>query len=195
MSLRRIAVFCGSNTGVDPVFRAAAESLGAEILARRMSLVYGGGNVGLMGIIADVVMAGGGEVIGVIPQALRDREVAHEGITRLEVVDDMHIRKQRMYELSDALIALPGGIGTFEELFESMTWIQLGLHAKPCGVVNVAGYYDPLLAQLDRATEQGFLRTAHRQLLISDADPGALLDRFADYQPPVVEKWISHSDT
>ncbi len=195
MSLRRIAVFCGSNPGVDPIFRAAAESLGAELLARQMSLVYGGGNVGLMGIIADVVMAGGGEVIGVIPQALRDREVAHEGITRLEVVADMHIRKQRMYELSDALIALPGGIGTFEELFESLTWIQLGLHAKPCGVLNIGGYYDPLLAQLDNATQQGFLRTAHRQILTSAADPRQLLDGFADYQAPDVEKWIHPSDT
>jgi len=193
-TFRHIAVFCGSNPGADPAFRQAAEALGAELLKRDLGLVYGGGNVGLMGILADVVMAGGGEVIGVIPRALRDREVAHEGVSRLEVVDTMHQRKARMYALSDALIALPGGIGTFEELFESLTWIQLGLHAKPCGVINACRYYDALLAQLDLAAEQGFLPPAHRALLIDDPDAGILLDRLAGSRPPAVAKWITRSD-
>lgn len=193
--LQSIAVFCGSNPGIDPAYARAAAGFGEELLRRGLSLVYGGGNVGLMGIIADTVMVGGGEVIGVIPRALRDREVAHEGVSRLEVVDNMHLRKQRMYALADALVALPGGIGTFEELLESLTWIQLGLHAKPCGVLNVGGYYDALLAQLDLAARQGFLPAAHRHLLIADDDPGRLIDRFADYRIPVVEKWIERADT
>lgn len=195
MSPRRLAVFCGSNPGIDRCFADGAVALGEELLRRQIGLVYGGGNVGLMGIIADTVMAGGGEVLGVIPKALRDREVAHEGITRLEVVDNMHVRKQRMYALADGLIALPGGIGTFEELLESLTWIQLGLHAKPCGVLNIDGYYDPLIGQLDVAAAQGFLHAAHRSLLIADRDPASLLDRFADYQVPKVEKWIGRADT
>ncbi|RMH16045.1 MAG: TIGR00730 family Rossman fold protein [Acidobacteria bacterium] len=193
--MRRVAVFCGSSPGRDGAYRAAAEALGKTLAERRLGLVYGGGDVGLMGILADAVMAAGGEVIGVIPQALKARELAHLGLTRLEVVDSMHSRKERMYQLADALIALPGGIGTFEELLESLTWIQLGLHAKPCGVLNVGGYYDPLLAQLERAVAHGFLRPEHRGLLIAERDPVVLLERFADYRPPQIRKWIDEGET
>lgn len=192
--LERICVFCGSNPGRNPAYAEAARQLGARLVEQGVGLVYGGGNVGLMGILADTVLAGGGEVIGVIPQALVDREVAHRGVTELEVVDSMHTRKRRMYGLADALVALPGGVGTFEELLEAITWIQLGLHAKPAGVINVQGYYDPLLTLFDRAQEQGFLHPVHRNLLMAAPDPGSLLERFAAFQPPVVEKWLSRDD-
>lgn len=193
--IESLAVFCGSNPGRNPAFEQAAVALGETMVRRGIRLIYGGGNVGLMGVIADSVMAGGGEVIGVIPHALEEREVAHLEITRLEVVDDMHVRKQRMYALADGLVAMPGGIGTFEELLESLTWIQLGLHAKPCGVLNVEGYYDHLLGQLDLAADQGFLPEAHRSLLLADSDPDRLIDRFIDYRAPEVEKWITREDT
>lgn len=192
--IERVCVFCGSSAGRDPVFRRAAEAMAAVIVARGLGLVYGGGDVGLMGVIADAVMALGGEVIGVIPQALYDREVAHEGLTRLHVVANMHERKQRMYDLADAFVALPGGMGTLEELLETVTWIQLGLHAKPCGLLNVAGYYDPLLAMLDRAVEHGFVRPEHRGLLVAESDPARLLERFSTYHEPALPKWISEKD-
>lgn len=174
---RRVAVFCGSNSGTDAIFSQVAHHLGALLAQRRRGLVYGGGKVGLMGVIADAVMAGGGEVIGVIPRLLHDREVAHHGITELHLVDSMHERKRMMYELADVLIAMPGGIGTFEELFEAFTWNQLGLHQKPCGLLNVDGYFDPLIAMLDRAAEKQFLRAGQRAALHADTDAERLLDR------------------
>lgn len=192
--IRRVCVFCGSSPGRDPVFRRAAEAMAAALVARGWGLVYGGGDVGLMGVIADAMMAAEGEVIGVIPQALFDREVGHSGITQLHVVANMHQRKEQMYDLADAFVALPGGMGTLEELLETLTWIQLGLHAKPCGLLNVEGYYDPLLVMLDRALEHGFVRPQHRRLLMAESEPNRLLERFAEYREPVLAKWISEED-
>lgn len=174
--MKRLAVFCGSRHGDDEVFTAAARSFGELLLARGCALVYGGGDVGLMGVLADTVMDGGGEVIGVIPEALKDREVAHLGLTRLHVVATMHERKALMYELSDAVAALPGGLGTFDELFEALTWNQLGFHRHPCGLLNVAGYFDPLAEMVRRASAHGFVHRPEELLLI-DEDPRRLLDR------------------
>jgi uncharacterized protein (TIGR00730 family) len=177
--MKRLAVFCGSRFGDQEAYRDAARSLGNLLVERGITLVYGGGDVGLMGTIADTVMGRGGEVVGVIPQSLVDREVAHHGITELHVVDGMHDRKALIYHLSDAALALPGGIGTFEELFEALTWNQLGIHAMPCGLLNVGGYYDPLAAMIRSATEHGFIEAPERFLLVeSDAD--RLLDRLAE---------------
>jgi len=188
--LKSLCVFCGSNFGRDPVYRQAAQIF-AELLAeRRLTLVYGGGNVGLMGVIADTVMAAGGKVIGVIPQSLVDREVAHHGITDLQVVSGMHQRKQRMYEQADAAVALPGGAGTFDELFEAFTWNQLGIHFKPVGLLNVGGYFDPLIAMLDRTVDQGFLRRQQRELLVVADDGPELLEALAAVEPSGVPKWI-----
>lgn len=181
---RRIAVFCGSSPGEDPIYREAAVELGELLVKRGFGLVYGGGNVGLMGAVADTVMEGGGEVIGVIPRMLVEREVAHHGITDLRVVGSMHERKRLMYQLSDALLALPGGIGTFEELFEALTWNQLGLHHKRCGLLNVAGYYDALAEMLGKASDEGFIRAPHREYLTIETDPGRLLDRLAEAPSP-----------
>jgi len=174
--MKRLAVFCGSHHGDDEVFAAAARSFGELLLERRCGLVYGGGDVGLMGVIADTVMDGGGEVIGVIPEMLKDREVAHLGLTRLHVVGSMHERKALMYEMADAVVALPGGLGTFDELFEALTWNQLGLHRRPCGLLNVAGYFDPLMEMVRRAGAHGFVRRAEELLAIDD-DPRRLLER------------------
>jgi hypothetical protein len=185
-----VCVFCGSNFGRDPVYRQAAESFAALLAERRTTLVYGGGNVGLMGVLADTVMAGGGRVIGVIPQSLVDREVAHHGITDLQVVTGMHERKQRMYEQSDAAVALPGGAGTFDELFEAFTWNQLGIHFKPVGLLNVDGYFDPLIAMLDRTVDQGFLRREQRRLLVVADNGPELLEALASVEPSGVPKWI-----
>ncbi|MEE8526369.1 MAG: TIGR00730 family Rossman fold protein [Thermoanaerobaculia bacterium] len=188
--LGSLCVFCGSNFGRDPVYRRAAKAF-AELLAeRRLTLVYGGGNVGLMGVIADTVMAGGGKVIGVIPQSLVNREVAHHGITDLQVVTGMHERKQRMYEQADATVALPGGAGTFDELFEAFTWNQLGIHFKPVGLFNVDGYFDPLIAMLDRTVDQGFLRREQRDLLVVADNGPDLLEALASVEPSGVPKWI-----
>lgn len=176
--MRRVAVFCASRNGTEPVYRQAAVDFGELLLRRGLGLVYGGGNVGLMGVIADAVMAGGGEVIGVIPERLRDREVAHQGITELHVVASMHERKALIYSLADAVVALPGGIGTFEELFEALTWNQLGIHRKPCGLYNVAGYYDPLVAMIERAGDKQFVPRP-RELLAVASDAAQLLDELA----------------
>src|SRR5499427_3746527 len=164
--MKRICIFCGSRTGAQSEYAEAAKGMGHELLRRGIGLVYGGGCVGLMGTVADAVMGGGGEVIGVIPEALVTRELAHGDITQLIVVHSMHERKAKMAELSDAFIALPGGYGTFEEFCEIITWAQLGLHRKPCGILNVEGYYDPLLALFDRAVAEGFLRPANRHLVL-----------------------------
>lgn len=176
--MKRVAVFCGSRNGTEEVYRQATAAFAEALLRRSLGLVYGGGNVGLMGVLADAVMAGGGEVIGVIPERLRAREVAHQGITELHVVDSMHQRKALIYHYADAVVALPGGIGTFDELFEALTWNQLGIHRRPCGLLNVAGYYDPLVAMLERTGEHGFtLRPG--DLLATAGDADALLDELA----------------
>jgi uncharacterized protein (TIGR00730 family) len=176
--MRRICIFTGSRHGKSPVYTTVAVQLGHELVARGCGLVYGGGNVGLMNVIADTVLGSGGEVIGVIPNALVSREVAHRGLTELRVVQSMHERKALMAELSDGFIAMPGGIGTMEEIFEVLSWAQLGLHDKPCGLLNAAGYYDPLIQFLDHAVSADFIKPQHRALMIVEERPAALLDRF-----------------
>ncbi len=193
-TLRRVTVFCGSNPGTDPAFVAAAEALGTELVRRGIGLVYGGGAVGLMGVVADAVLAAGGEVTGVIPQHLWAKEVGHRGLTELLVVDSMHERKLAMADRADAFVALPGGVGTFEELFEVLTWTQLGIHQKPAGVLDVAGFYGPLLGFLDRTVAAGFLRPAHRALLLDATDPADLLDRLAAWRPVTVDKWLDRDE-
>ncbi|MFN8483930.1 MAG: TIGR00730 family Rossman fold protein [Anaerolineae bacterium] len=192
--MQRICVFCGSSTGGDPIYNNAARYLGALLAERKLGLVYGGGHVGLMGVLADAVLAGGGEVIGIIPTHLAEKELAHQRLTELHVVGSMHERKAMMADKSDAFVALPGGYGTFEEFFESLTWAQLGLHEKPCGLLNVAGFYDALLGLVDHAVTQGFIRATHRDMLLVDDDPARLLDRFKQYRPVAVPKWITSSD-
>jgi uncharacterized protein (TIGR00730 family) len=187
--MRRICVYAGSNPGTDPAYADAARELAALLAERGIGLVYGGGHVGLMGVLADTALAAGGEVIGVMPQALIDREIGHTGLTELRVVGSMHDRKALMADLSDAFVAVPGGIGTLEELIEVYTWSQLGIHQKACGVLNVAGYYDHLAAFLDNAVEAGFLRPQHRAVLSVASSPADLLDRLAAYEPPTVAKW------
>ncbi len=193
--MKRICVFCGSSSGTRPIYRSAAQALGRTLAEQGLELVYGGGNVGLMGTVADACLAAGGQVIGVIPQALMGKEVAgrhleHRQLTRLEVVDSMHTRKARMAELADGFIALPGGFGTFEEFCEIITWGQLGFHTKPCGLLNVAGYYDALLGLFDHAVEEGFLRQENRQLVLTAQEPDALLAAMGRYQAEPVTKWI-----
>jgi uncharacterized protein (TIGR00730 family) len=181
--MRRICVFCGSNAGVRSEYAQAARVLAAILAERKLGIVYGGGKVGLMGVLADAAIEQGGEVIGVIPQSLLDKEVGHRGVTQLLVVETMHERKARMNDLSDAFIALPGGFGTLDEFFEVLTWAQLGIHRKPCALLNVAGYYDSMLAMLDHAVAERFLRTAHRELVIADTDPVQLLQRLSAFSP------------
>ncbi len=176
--------------GTDPAYAAAAVRFGEALARRGLGLVYGGGRVGLMGRIADAVLQAGGSVTGIIPRALLARELAHPRITDLEVTDSMHARKARMAELADAFVALPGGIGTLDELFEIWTWAQLGLHAKPCAWLDVQGYFEPLASFLDRAVAQGFLRPTYRWMLLTATDPEELLDRLANYEAPVVERWV-----
>ncbi|HQU80159.1 MAG TPA: TIGR00730 family Rossman fold protein [Azonexus sp.] len=193
--MKRICVFCGSNAGHDARYRAEAEALGRLLASRGIELVYGGGNVGLMGALADACLAADGTVIGVIPEALLGKEVAgrhvdHRALTRLEVVDSMHTRKARMAELADGFIALPGGFGTFEEFCEILTWGQLGFHVKPMGLLNVAGFYDPLLALFNHAVREGFLRPQNRAMALTDTDSGRLLDAMAAYRPEPVSKWL-----
>ena len=186
----RICVFCASSPGSSPAFAAAARILGTLLAERGHGLVYGGGNVGLMGLIADAALAAGGEVIGVIPRPLVDRELAHHRLTDLRVVESMHERKQLMHDLSHGFVTLPGGFGTLDELFETLTWAQLGMHEKPIGLYDVDGYWAPIIAWADNAVRMQLLRAEHRALLLSDSDAAALLDRFATYQPQKVQKWI-----
>jgi uncharacterized protein (TIGR00730 family) len=193
--MKRICIFCGSSTGTQPAYREAAEAMGALLAQRRIGLVYGGGHVGLMGVIADAVLAGGGEAIGVIPQALADREIAHAGLTELHVVDSMHSRKALMADLSDAFIAMPGGVGTFEEFFEAVTWTQLGVHRKPCGLLNAGAFYTPLVAFIDQAVTEGFIKPTHRATIIVDDDPARLLDTLGNVKLPDVPKWIRPDET
>ena len=192
----RICVFCGSRPGNRPEYVEAARTLGALLAERRIGLIYGGGNVGLMGVVADAALKGGGEVIGVIPTALVHRELAHDHLTELRVVDSMHERKALMAELSDAVIALPGGFGTFEELFETVTWSQLGIHRKAFGVLNVAGFYDGLLALVQHAVDEGFIPPEHRGFILEAEEPERLVDLIAGYEPPPpVVKWIRPDET
>jgi uncharacterized protein (TIGR00730 family) len=193
--MKRICVFCGSSNGFQSVYAEAARTLGKLLAKRHVGLVYGGGNVGLMGTIADAVLEEGGEVIGVIPDALIGRELAHRAVTELIVVRSMHDRKAKMAALSDAFVAMPGGYGTFEEFCEIITWAQLGLHRKPCAILNVEGYYDPLLALFDRAVSEGFVYPSNRQLVLQETDPHRLLDVLASYTPPQTEKWIDRDDS
>ena len=186
--MRRICVFCGSRPGVNPAYRAAAEALGQMLAERSIELVYGGGNVGLMGIVADACLAAGGKAVGVIPRALLEWEVGHEGLTRLEVVDSMHTRKARMAELADGFIALPGGLGTFEELFEILTWAQLGFHNKPVALFNVQGYYLPLVQMMERGGTGGFMKAEDRGLLLVEDTLAALMRSMGAYHPPAVGK-------
>lgn len=188
--LRSVAVFCGSNFGVSPEYAEAARALGAAIAQRGLTLIYGGTTKGLMGEVADAALAAGGSVIGVINQRLFDRGHLHAGLSHHEVVPHMRVRKARMAELADAFIALPGGLGTLEELFEVATLTQLGEHTKACGALNVRGFYEPMRALLNKATEEGFLKAEHRDMVVLDAEPEALLDGLAQWQAPTVTKWI-----
>ncbi|MEZ5419695.1 MAG: TIGR00730 family Rossman fold protein [Vicinamibacterales bacterium] len=189
--MARICVFCASTPGARPEYADAARAFGRALVAGGHTLVYGGGNVGLMGVVADATLAAGGEVTGVIPHALMAREIGHGGVTHLHVVDSMHERKALMADLSDAFVALPGGVGTFEELFEAITWTQLGLHRKPCGVLNVGGFYDGLLAFLDHAWTEGFIKPETRAIVVAGSDPAALLDTLLATEIPPVPRWIS----
>jgi len=189
--MRRICVFCGSSQGSRPEYGAATEELGTELARRNIGLVYGGGKVGLMGVLADAVLRAGGEAMGVIPENLMAREVGHNGLTKLHVVRSMHERKALMADLSDAFAALPGGFGTLEEFCEVVTWTQLGLHTKPCGILNVLGYYSPLLTMFDHAVEERFLKPENRALVLARESPAELLRALEEWRPPHVEKWLS----
>ena len=196
--MKRICVFCGSNAGHNSIYRAEAEKLGRLLAARGIELVYGAGNIGLMGAVADACLAAGGTVIGVIPEALMGKEVSgravdHRALTRIEVVDSMHTRKARMAELADGFIALPGGFGTFEEFCEILTWGQLGFHVKPMGLLNVGGFYDPLLKLFDHAVKEGFLRQQNRNMALAETDIEKLLDVMTHYRPEAVSKWLKET--
>jgi uncharacterized protein (TIGR00730 family) len=193
--MKRVCVFCGSSVGNQAIYRDIAVTMGTLLATKGIGLVYGGGNVGLMGVVADAALAAGGEVIGVIPQALADREVAHTRVTDLRVVDSMHTRKAMMADLSDAFIAMPGGVGTFEEFFEAVTWTQLGLHRKPCGLLNAGGFYSPLAVFIDQAVTEGFIKPVHRAIIVVDDDPARLLDRLGNVTLPDVAKWIRLEET
>ena len=193
MTLRRICVYCGSSSGSRPEYALAAQAVGTALARRGLELVYGGGNVGLMGQVADAALAAGGHVIGVIPESLMAREVGHRGLPDLRVVGTMHIRKALMAELADAFIALPGGFGTIEEFCEVLTWAQLGLHRKPFGLLNTAGFYDPLLAFFDHQVKERFVRSEHRELIISHTEPEALLEALAAIQVPNLDKWLDRA--
>ncbi len=192
--MRRICVYCGSSSGKQPQYGEAAQALAIEFLKREISLVYGGASVGLMGTIADTVIQGGGEVIGVMPRSLVEQEVAHQGLTELKIVDSMHARKATMLDISDGFIALPGGLGTIEELFEMLTWSQLGLHQKPCALLNVESYFNQLIAFLHHATSEAFIKQIHCEMLLIETVPQRLLDRMATYQWKKVAKWIEPED-
>jgi len=192
--LTSVCVYCGSSPGLDARFATAATELGHLLATREITLVYGGGHVGLMGAVADAALERGGTVHGVITRALEEREVAHRDLTSLRVVDTMHERKAAMADAADAFVMLPGGFGTLEEFFEVVTWTQLGVHSKPCGVLNVAGYFDPLIALFDLATEQRFVRTEHRDSVIVETQTAALLDRLGSWTPVGVDKWIGRRD-
>jgi uncharacterized protein (TIGR00730 family) len=190
MKIRNICVYCGSSAGNRAVYAEQARALARALVERGIGLVYGGGKVGIMGIVADAVLALGGSVIGIIPQALLDREVAHQGLSELVVTRSMHERKTIMAERADGFIALPGGLGTLEELFEAWTWAQLGIHEKPCGILDVADFYAGLVRFVDHAVNEGFIKPRNRAVLIVERDPALLLERFAAYESPGFEKWV-----
>jgi uncharacterized protein (TIGR00730 family) len=188
--MKHICVYCGSNFGERDSYLEAAQSLGAEMAARDITLVYGGGNVGLMGVVADSVLAAGGKVIGVIPQALVDKEVAHTKLSDLRVVSSMHERKSLMADLADGFIALPGGLGTLEEFCEVATWTQLGFHKKACGLLNIDGFYNGLLSFLNHATREKFIRPEHRSIVLAEENPVKLIEKLSQFEVPTVHKWI-----
>lgn len=192
--MRSICVFCGSNAGARPGYMTAAQATGRAIAARGLELVYGGAAVGLMGAMADAALGAGGRVIGIIPSALVAREIGHKGLSELQQVSSMHERKAMMADRSDAFIALPGGAGTLEQLFEAWTWAQLGHHKKPVGLLNVEGFFDGLLRFLDHQAHERFMRQEHRDMLIAGDDPDDLLDTFAHYKAPSVTKWITAAE-
>jgi uncharacterized protein (TIGR00730 family) len=189
--MKTVCVFCGSNFGTRRAYREAAVRVGSLLAARGITLVYGGGNVGMMGALADACLAGKGKVVGIIPKSLAAKEIGHPNLTELRVVDSMHERKKVMADQADAFLALPGGFGTWEEFCEAITWSQLGLHRKACAILNVEGFYDAFLTQADRATKEGFVSEVHRSLVISGSDPDELLDRLERYQVPQEEKWYN----
>lgn len=193
--MKRIAVFCGSSDGASPAYKEGAVLLGKEFAKRGITLVYGGASVGIMGTVADAVLEAGGQVIGVIPQMLEDREISHRGLTELFVVGSMHERKTKMTDLADGFIALPGGPGTLEEFFEIFTWAQLGLHQKPCGILNVNGYYDLLISFFNHMHEQQFLQEKYRSMALVDSNPAALIEKFNAYIPPSVKTYIKEDQT
>ncbi|WP_395718132.1 TIGR00730 family Rossman fold protein [Prosthecobacter sp.] len=188
--LNRICVYCGSNPGNNPAHRAAAHDLGVFLASSDIVLVYGGGHVGLMGAVADGALSKGGEVVGVIPKSLMDKELGHGAVTKLHVVASMHERKQMMVDLSDGFIALPGGFGTLDELFETLTWLQLSFHDKPVGLLNVGGFFDGLIEFIHHMSRQGFLKPEHAACVLVDADPSRLLERMRTFRPPDLGKWI-----
>jgi len=194
-ALKSICVYCGSSEGRLEAYGEAARALAACLVKRKIRLVYGGAKVGIMGILADRVLELGGEVAGVIPEALMKKEIAHPGLTKLHVTGSMHERKTLMAELADGFVALPGGIGTLEELFEIWTWAQLGFHRKPCGLINVAGYFDGLIAFMDHAVAERYVKKSQRSMLMVETAPAPLLDRFLDYRPPAVAKVIGQEET
>ncbi|APV50303.1 Rossman fold protein, TIGR00730 family [Betaproteobacteria bacterium GR16-43] len=193
--MKSVCVFAGSNSGSRPEYIPAAEELGRSLARRQITAVYGGARVGLMGAMADAALSEGGRVIGVMPEALVAKEIAHQGLTELRVVKSMHERKTMMADLAGGFVAVPGGFGTLEEFFEVLTWGQLGFHGKPCGLLNIAGYYDKLLAFADHCVDEGFVRREHRAMISVSHAPEALLDAMAAYQPPVVKKWIERAET
>lgn len=194
MKIKRICVYCGSSPGRKPAFSLAAKQLAEKMHERGIGLVYGGAAVGVMGVLANAVLEAGGEAIGVIPKSLAIKEVAHDSLTELHVVSSMHERKAMMAELADGFIALPGGWGTLEEIFEILTWAQLGFHEKPCGLLNVEGYYDGLIGFLENAIEQQFVREVCRPMLMKADEPAALLDQFIEYRAPKVRKWMAEDE-
>jgi hypothetical protein len=195
MTIENICVFCGSSVGNLDDYAAAARQLGCTLAEGGYTVVYGGASVGLMGQVADAALEAGAEVIGVLPRGLADKERAHENLTEMHIVESMHERKAMMEELADAFVALPGGMGTLEEFAEIFTWAQLGLHSKPCGLLNVAGYYDRLIEHFDHAESQGFLWPEHREIILFASTPDALLARFEAYDPPKVKQWIDETQT
>jgi len=193
--IKRVCVFCGSSPGARSEYADAAKALAKYLVSKDVAIVYGGGHVGLMGILSDTARTAGGEVIGVIPHGLVAKEVADMQLQDLRIVDSMHERKALMAELADAFIAMPGGYGTFEEFCEILTWTQLGLQRKPSGLLNVAGYYDPLLQMFDHAMAEEFIKPIHRQMLIADMSPESLVDRLLTYEVPLVDKWLGRAET
>jgi uncharacterized protein (TIGR00730 family) len=193
--MKSICVYCGSNPGRLEAYSDAARSLARSLVDRNLRLVYGGASVGIMGLVADTVLQLGGQAVGVIPEALVRKEIAHRNLTELHVTRSMHERKTLMAELADGFIALPGGIGTLEEIFEIWTWAQLGFHGKPCGLLNAAAYFDSLITFLDHAVAEQFVNKPHRSMLMVERDSDALLDRFAGYQAPVIQKWVGKAET